>query len=88
MSEYFVAYIHRGDFEVEVSAKLHEHGEPVEGSDSDTGPWREVRYDPVFTDFVAFDDYGVELTLTPRELLDSEKQMTKQYWDNYENGGL
>lgn len=88
MSDYYTAYIHRGDDEIEVSAKLYDHGKVEEGFESDIGYFSEVIEDPEFTDYIAFDDYGVELTLTPREILDSERQMIKQYWEGGHNEDL
>ena len=85
MNKYYTGYIHRGDTEIEVTAKLYDYGQVEEGYDNLGGYWAEVIDDPIFTDFVAFDDYGVELTLTPREILDSEEQMIKEYWDSYED---
>jgi hypothetical protein len=85
MSDYYTAHIFRGNDEIEVSAKLYEHGECESGIDQLGGYWTEVTEDPIFTEFVAFDDYGVEMLLTPRELLDVEKQMIKQYWDEKES---
>jgi len=84
MTQYLTAYITRGDTEYEVTAKLYDHGKVEDGYDRWTGGhWVEIIDDPEFTDFVAFDEYGVELTLTLREILDSESQMVKQYWSEY-----
>ena len=83
MNRYYTAYIFRGDDEIEVTAKLYDYGQVEEGFGCDVGYWVEVIEDPIFTDFVAFDDYGVELALTPREISDSEKQMVREYWDNW-----
>ena len=81
---YYYGYIYRGDDEIEVSARLYAQGEVAKGFDEYFGPWEDVIEDPVFTDFVAFDDYGVELVLTPKELLQVEQQMVKSYWDNWQ----
>jgi len=80
MSEYYTAYIFRGNDEIEVTAKLYAHGEYESGIDRLGGYWMEATEDPVFYEYTAFDDYGVELVLTPREMLDSEKQMIESYW--------
>ena len=85
MNKYYTAYIHRGDDEIEVTAELYAHGQLEEGYDRMGGHWYEVIDDPDFHEYTAFDDYGVELTLTLREVLDSEKQMVRQYWDQYDN---
>ena len=84
MNKFYTAYIYRGDYEIEVTAQLYGHGQLEEGLDIGVGYWSEVTEDPEFCEYTAFDDYGVELTLTPREILDSERQMIKQYWDQYE----
>ena len=86
MNEYYTAYIYRGDYEIEVTAQLYDHGQLEEGFDSDVGYWSEVIEDPGFHEYTAFDEYGVELPLTPREIFDSEEQMIKQYWDQYDDG--
>ena len=85
MNKYYTAYIHRGNTELEVTAQVYDYGRVEEGYDNLGGYWAEVTEDPVFVDYVAFDDYGVELTLTPREILDSEKQMIEEYWNSYED---
>ena len=85
MNKYYTAYIHRGDDEIEVTAELYDHGQLEGGFESDVGYWSEVIEDPEFCEYTAFDDYGVELTLTLREIIDSETQMIKQYWDSYED---
>ena len=85
MTQYYTAYIYRGDDEIEVTAQLYDYGQVEEGYDNLGGYWSEVIEDPEFREYTAFDDYGVELTLTPREILDSEKQMIKEYWDQYDN---
>jgi len=88
MNKYYTAYIYRGDEEIEVSAQLYEHGVAEEGFDNLGGYWSEITDDPVFCEYAAFDDYGVELTLTTREILDSEAQMIKQYWEGGHNEDL
>ena len=86
MNEYYTAYIYRTNLEetveYEVSAKLYDHGKTEEGYDRWAGGYcLDVIEDPVFTEFVAFDDYGVELILTPKEILSCEEQMVETYWD-------
>lgn len=84
MNKFYTAYIYRGEDEIEVTAQLYDHGKVEEGYESSVGYWSEVVEDPEFYEYAAFDDYGVELTLTPREILDSEEQMIKQYWEQYD----
>ena len=82
-SPYYTDYITRGGAEYEVTAQLYDHGKAEEGYDRWTGGhWMEVVEDPVFTEFVAFDEYGVEMTLTPKEIFSCDEQMIRQYWDN------
>lgn len=81
MTGYYFGYIYRKGYEYEVSARLYEHGKFDNWLDNLGGHNYELVDDPIFTDFVAFDEYGVELTLTPREILDSEKQMIDTYWE-------
>ena len=86
MTQYYAAYVFRGDDEIEISAKLHDHGKIEEGYDRLGGHWHEIIDDPEFVEYTAFDDYGVELTLTPREIMDSTEQMAKAYWRDYFDG--
>ena len=81
MSDYYRAYIIRNGEEYEVTAQLYEHGKAESGIDHLGGYWSEVTEDPIFTDFAAFDDYGVELILTPRDIHSAEEQMIKSYWE-------
>lgn len=85
MSDYFSTCIARQGQEIEVTAKLYDHGKVDSGYDRWTGgKYSYVNEDPIFTEYVAFDDYGVELSLTQKEIRFIEKRLIEAYWANWQ----
>ena len=78
---YYRAYITRGGKEHEVVAKLSNDGTYETGYEPETGPWIEIMCGPEWTEFICFDDHGVELQLTHGEIEYCIEQLNHTYWE-------
>ena len=77
----YTAYITRDGIEYEVSAELYEGGLGYLDSWKDTGRNFEIEKNPIFHEFYVEDRDGVELILTPHELISVNGQLIERYWD-------